>query len=403
MSKKLTYSFVKKSFEKEGYTLLSEEYVNAHTKLNYICPNGHKHSITWANWQTCYRCPYCSGVIKPDIRDIKTAFNKEGYFLLSECYKNAHTKLDYRCVNGHVGSISWKNWKSGSRCNKCSINNRRHSLSFIKNSFKKEGYILLSEKYKNAHTKLIFKCPKGHHHSIMWNDWQQGKRCFYCSDNVKPSYDLVKNSFKEAGYILLSTEYINNNSKLDYVCDKGHHCSMVWGNWKQGNRCPECSGKMKKTIKEVRSFFELEGYTLLSGEYKNNKTKLNYICPLGHKGTIRFYDWADGHRCPVCSHLDSFGAGNQQWRGGKSFELYCEVWKDLDYKKDIRNRDGNKCLNPYCNSKNPNDLTIHHINYDKKDCKPSNLITICRSCNSKANKDRSWHKAWYQAIVNKRY
>ena len=47
--RKLTYEFVKEQFEKEGYTLLSEKYINCFTKLDYICPKGHKHSISWEN------------------------------------------------------------------------------------------------------------------------------------------------------------------------------------------------------------------------------------------------------------------------------------------------------------------------------------------------------------------
>jgi 5-methylcytosine-specific restriction endonuclease McrA len=101
--------------------------------------------------------------------------------------------------------------------------------------------------------------------------------------------------------------------------------------------------------------------------------------------------------------LGLFGEGNPNWKGGKSFEEYCPVWKDEEYKQSIRERDGNVCLNPYCDSKNPNDLTIHHIDYDKQNCHPSNLITVCRSCNIRANKDRRWHKAWYSAIMSMRY
>ena len=97
------------------------------------------------------------------------------------------------------------------------------------------------------------------------------------------------------------------------------------------------------------------------------------------------------------------GKDNPNWKGGKSFEDYCPMWTDKEYKQFIRDRDGNKCLNPYCNKINPFDLHIHHINYDKKECRPVNLITVCRSCNARANFDRKWHKAWYKAIIKNRY
>jgi len=51
--KRLSYDYIKSQFEKEGYTLLTQEYKNNNQKLDYICPNGHKHSIQWNAWQ----CP----------------------------------------------------------------------------------------------------------------------------------------------------------------------------------------------------------------------------------------------------------------------------------------------------------------------------------------------------------
>lgn len=96
------------------------------------------------------------------------------------------------------------------------------------------------------------------------------------------------------------------------------------------------------------------------------------------------------------------GNKNPNWKGGISCEPYCDVWLDKDFKESIKERDGYKCLNPCC-SKEIEKLNIHHINYIKKDCMPLNLITLCVSCNSKANSDREWHKAWYSAIISKRY
>jgi len=96
------------------------------------------------------------------------------------------------------------------------------------------------------------------------------------------------------------------------------------------------------------------------------------------------------------------GENNPNWKGGISCEPYCDVWLDKDFKEAIKERDGYQCLNPTCN-KTSNRLSSHHINYIKKDCRPENLITLCVSCNSKANKDRKWHKSWYKAVIYRRY
>jgi len=93
---------------------------------------------------------------------------------------------------------------------------------------------------------------------------------------------------------------------------------------------------------------------------------------------------------------------NPRWKGGISRDPYCYVWYDEEYKNSIKERDGYICLNPACEKKSDK-LVLHHINYNKKDCKPSNLITICNCCNSKANINRAWHKSWYKAIIYRRY
>jgi hypothetical protein len=51
----------------------------------------------------------------------------------------------------------------------------------------------------------------------------------------------------------LSTEYKNNHTKLDVLCDKGHIFGISYGNFKHGRRCPICArnngtSKMEKEI-----------------------------------------------------------------------------------------------------------------------------------------------------------
>jgi len=281
---------------------------------------------------------------------------------------------------------------------------KKLTYEFVKSQFEKEGYTLLSKEYKNSYTKLDYKCPEGHIHSIIWNAWAKGNRCPYCAGNARLTIDFVRKSFESEGYVLLTTMYVNNSTKLKYICPVGHRHSMIWNNWKKGQRCPECSNNnIKLTIDFIHKEFDKEGYTLLSNTYGGAHTKLDYICPFGHKHAITWTKWQYGRRCSTCAVINNSAENHYNWQGGKSFEPYCEIWKDQEFKLDIMERDAYSCLNPYCSSNNPNDLTIHHIDYDKKNCHPKNLITVCRSCNSRANTNRKWHKAWYQAIMHRRY
>lgn len=95
------------------------------------------------------------------------------------------------------------------------------------------------------------------------------------------------------------------------------------------------------------------------------------------------------------------GELHPNWKGGISADPYCFEFNSKEFKDFIKERDGNICLNPECNRKS-NNLCVHHIDYNKKNCELDNLITVCNSCNVKANKDREWHESWYKAIVYKR-
>lgn len=89
------------------------------------------------------------------------------------------------------------------------------------------------------------------------------------------------------------------------------------------------------------------------------------------------------------------------WRGGINCEPYCDSWLDLDYKKSIKERDNYKCQNPNC-SGNYKRLSIHHIDYNKKNCFPNNLITLCNPCNSKANQNREFWCSFYKNILEEK-
>ncbi len=76
------------------------------------------------------------------------------------------------------------------------------------------------------------------------------------------------------------------------------------------------------------------------------------------------------------------GKNHPCWKGGKSFEIYPKKFKEMKY--FIRFRDNLTCQNCGITEEEINKkLDVHHIDYNKRNNKPENLISLCRKCHSK--------------------
>ena len=84
------------------------------------------------------------------------------------------------------------------------------------------------------------------------------------------------------------------------------------------------------------------------------------------------------------------GINHVNWKGGISRRPYgFEFNKEL--KEEIRERDNYTCQ--LCGSSK--NLFIHHIDYDKKNNNPENLVTLCIHCNGRMNFNREyWENYW---------
>ncbi len=89
------------------------------------------------------------------------------------------------------------------------------------------------------------------------------------------------------------------------------------------------------------------------------------------------------------------GDKNPAWLGGLSFLPYPPGFgKDL--KESIRRRDGYACRE--CGKTNCQ-LPVHHIDYDKDNIDPNNLISLCNSCHTKANFNRELWTVRYSEML----
>lgn len=89
------------------------------------------------------------------------------------------------------------------------------------------------------------------------------------------------------------------------------------------------------------------------------------------------------------------GEKSGMWLGGISFEPYNFTFND-ELKEKIKRRENNKCF--ICSKKN-HMLSIHHINYNKKDDSMENLVALCGSCHSATNSNRDYWIEFFKTTM----
>jgi len=112
------------------------------------------------------------------------------------------------------------------------------------------------------------------------------------------------------------------------------------------------------------------------------------IANLGKKQTLE-------HRLHnSISHIGLLsGDKHPQWLGGISNDPYPQDWNEI-LKNSIRCRDNYVCQ--ICGT-HQDELTgiikklhVHHVDYNKENLDPKNLISLCPSCHMKTNFNREW-------------
>lgn len=185
---------------------------------------------------------------KYDYETVKNMFNEKGYILLEKSYKNPKTKMKIKDENGYKYSQTLTNLQKGRHFNRFNKFNpytiENIQLWLDKNA---KGYKIVSNKYLQTHSKLEFKCNEGHLFQMAFADLQQGQRCSKCKyikngNRCRSTFRDVNAYVESIGYTLISKAYVNNMQKMDIKCNKCHVFKMSLNKLKRGQRCPYCNG-----------------------------------------------------------------------------------------------------------------------------------------------------------------
>jgi len=229
----------------------------------------------------------------------KLAGSKRGKCLSTE-YVNALTKLKWMCKEGHIWEAKPNEIKSGRWCSYCA-GKAKLTIEEMQELAKRKGGKCLSTEYINNNTKLKWQCGEGHTWEATPHGIKSGKWCPYCAGLVKLTIEEMQELAEEKDGKCLSAEYINNHTKLRWQCKEGHMWEARPCDIKNSIWCPTCAGITKLTIEEMQRLAKRKGGKCLSTEYINTDTKLKWQCKEGHTWEAKPHSIKSGEWCPICS------------------------------------------------------------------------------------------------------
>ena len=220
----------------------------------------------------------------------------------------------------------------------------------------------------------------------------RSKRCKSCSQKGK-----------------LGHNYIDGRCSTKHYCiDCGKKISLTNGLYGY-KRCTKCDNLYRKNNKQFAGNN--------NPAYKDGRT-LKPKCVICHN-EVKDYRYKTCSRkckkiyCKINKIMfgknnpmfGRFGKEAGNYIHGKSREPYPLEFNE-PLKEQIRKRDNYQCQNPECNMTEEEHiivrgrvLDIHHIDYNKKNCENTNLISLCQQCNLRANSNRKYWKEIYQEKI----
>ena len=325
-----------------------------------------------------------------EVKDFIEGSEGNGCRLLSTEYVNNRTKLQIQCKCGEVFEASFNNFKDGNQrqCPKCGskiADNKQQRLTYqeVKDYIESKGCELLSDKYINIKSKLRIKCACGEVFEKSFDKFKHHnqRQCPKCGDKL--SHNKQKLTFEEVKYFiegsegngcrLLSTEYVNNRSKLIIRCACGEtfettYTSFVTKNKRQCDKCgvelrsgensphynPNLTDEERENMRRIPNYkefteqvFERDDYTCQCCSKKGGRLNAHHL---------NGYNWCKEHRtdelngitlCKGChSELHSiYGYGNNTIEQFREFlyNKYLQT-KDLKYLATLEDIDIRKYI-----------------------------------------------------------
>ena len=268
-----------------GGKLHCTSYLDSKSPLNWECGNGHVWLATASKVKFGTWCPTCAKRVRLEIGELQALAISRGGQLLSERYRNANTPLLWQCEFGHQwGATSGSVKNQGTWCPNCAGNRKLELYDLQLIAVSRSGR-LVSTLYVNSTSALLWECSSGHQWTANAAGVKAGTWCPRCAGRKPELADFQAVAISRGGR-LLSNEYVNSYTPLTWACSVGHHWTATSDSVKKGRHwCPQCSGNARINLADLAALAMAHGNRLLSTAYLNRSSPLLWECVAGHQWT----------------------------------------------------------------------------------------------------------------------
>lgn len=180
---------------------------------------------------------------------------------------------------------------------------RRLNIEAARQAGIERGFLCLSETYVNNKTKLEWLCIRNHRWFSVLSHIKSERGCPMCSGKQKLSLDIARMEAERHGGVCLSDHYIDGRTLMRWRCALNHEWeSRLDSIRNSGTWCPFCSEVARITIEEVHEWARSKGGSCLETEFINSTTSMRWRCALNHEW-VTFYGRIKhgGTWCPFCA------------------------------------------------------------------------------------------------------
>ena len=226
-----------------------------------------------------------------------------------------------------------------------------------------------------------------------------GKRCYSCANSIK---NKGRKLSKETKLKIGKIKKFPQLHKQKYLINQYIKCSKTTVEIAKELGCSKsivCKQLIKYNIPRRHGYIK---------HGKCTKDKHHYCIDCNKKITYQSALYGNG-RCKPCAQSEKMigkmlGNKNPAYIHGNGNAPYPVEFNDK-LKLKIRKRDNYTCQK--CNITEEEHiivygkvLIVHHIDYDKQNCKEENLTTLCNECNIRVNCNRDYWYAYFTYIIN---